>query len=94
MSGFISRGFGGRRRAPEGTEDRIPPGQYYEPGFPVLTAGPAPRVTTDAWTFSIEGKVGSEGGGGGRRSLPRRRGGRLLAARSTQDVVHPQAVGQ
>lgn len=59
MSGFISRGFGGRRRVPEGLEGRIPPGQYFEPGFPVLTAGPAPRVTTEAWTFSVDGMVGS-----------------------------------
>jgi DMSO/TMAO reductase YedYZ molybdopterin-dependent catalytic subunit len=60
MSGFISRGFGGRRRVPEGLEGRIPPGQYFEPGFPVLTAGPAPRVTTEAWTFSVDGMVGSQ----------------------------------
>lgn len=59
MSGFISRGFGGRRRAPEGMEDRIPPGQYYEAGFPVLTAGPTPNVTTDAWSFSVDGMVTS-----------------------------------
>ncbi len=38
-------------------EGRIPPGHYYEPGFPVLTAGPAPRVTTEAWTFTVEGMV-------------------------------------
>lgn len=60
MSGFISRGFGGRRRIPEGLEGRIPPGQYFESGFPVLTAGPAPRVTTEAWTFSVDGMVGSQ----------------------------------
>src|SRR3954470_11685962 len=39
----ISRGFGGRRR-----DDvhpwRIPPGQYYERGLPVLSAGPTPRT--------------------------------------------------
>ena len=34
-----SRGFGGRRR--DGIDpSRIPPGQYYERGFPVLSAGP------------------------------------------------------
>ena len=54
---FFSRGFGGRRRPPEGTEDRIPPGQYYEPGFPVLTAGPTPQVATDTWTFRVDGMV-------------------------------------
>ena len=58
MAGFISRGFGGKRRVPEGMADRLPPGQYYEPGFPVLTAGPTPRVETDAWRFKVDGMVG------------------------------------
>lgn len=57
MSGFISRGFGGRRRVPEGMEDRIPPGQHYEPGFPVLTAGVTPRVEPAQWSFRIDGLV-------------------------------------
>ena len=57
MTGFISRGFGGRRRAPEALEGRIPPGQYYEHGFPVLTAGPAPSVDLDRWRFGIDGMV-------------------------------------
>ena len=39
--GFISRGFGGRRRGPE---TQLPPGQYLEDGFPVLSAGPTPRT--------------------------------------------------
>jgi DMSO/TMAO reductase YedYZ molybdopterin-dependent catalytic subunit len=58
MSGFISRGFGGGRRPPEELADRLPPGQYYERGFPVLTAGPTPDVGTDAWSFRIDGMVG------------------------------------
>ena len=33
----ISRGFGGRRRD-DVDPSRIPPGQYYERGFPVLSA--------------------------------------------------------
>lgn len=38
-----SRGFGGRRR--DGIDpSRIPPGQYYERGFLVLSAGPTPRT--------------------------------------------------
>ena len=57
MSGFVSRGFGGRRRAPEGMDDRLPPGQHYEPGFPVLTAGPTPQVEPEEWSFSIDGLV-------------------------------------
>jgi hypothetical protein len=46
-----SRGFGGRRR--DGIDpSRIPPGQYYERGFPVLSAGPMPRTPLEEWTFS------------------------------------------
>ncbi|HEY4279428.1 MAG TPA: sulfite oxidase-like oxidoreductase [Conexibacter sp.] len=59
MSDFVSRAFGGRRRPPEGLEARIPPGQYYEAGFPVLTAGPTPRVGTGEWSFTIDGMVGA-----------------------------------
>jgi DMSO/TMAO reductase YedYZ molybdopterin-dependent catalytic subunit len=60
VSGFISRGFGGRRRTPEGLDDRLPPGQYYERGFPVLTAGPTPRLDTSEWSFSVDGMVGEK----------------------------------
>jgi DMSO/TMAO reductase YedYZ molybdopterin-dependent catalytic subunit len=57
---FISRGFGGRRRVPEELADRVPPGQYVEPGFPVLTAGPTPRLDPDDWGFRIDGMVAEE----------------------------------
>ena len=60
VSGFISRGFGGKRRAPEEFGDRLPPGQYYERGFPVLTAGPTPDVDTAEWSLRIDGMVASE----------------------------------
>ncbi len=53
---FISRGFRGRRQAGEVTA-RLPPGQYLERGFPVLSAGPTPRTTLDRWDFSIIGSV-------------------------------------
>jgi DMSO/TMAO reductase YedYZ molybdopterin-dependent catalytic subunit len=60
--GFVSRGFGGnRRRVPDEVADRIPPGQYLERGFPVLTAGPTPEVeTATAWSFAIDGMVASK----------------------------------
>jgi DMSO/TMAO reductase YedYZ molybdopterin-dependent catalytic subunit len=58
MSAFISRGFSGRRRTPEELAGRLPPGQYAESGFPVLTAGPTPDVPTDTWRFRIDGMVG------------------------------------
>jgi DMSO/TMAO reductase YedYZ molybdopterin-dependent catalytic subunit len=57
---FISRGFGGKRRTPPELADRLPPGQYYEPGFPVLTAGPTPTVDQKDWGFRIDGMVGTE----------------------------------
>jgi DMSO/TMAO reductase YedYZ molybdopterin-dependent catalytic subunit len=60
VAGFISRGFSGRRRAPEDLAERLPPGQYYERGFPVLTAGPTPSVEPTEWGLRIDGMVGSE----------------------------------
>jgi DMSO/TMAO reductase YedYZ molybdopterin-dependent catalytic subunit len=56
MSSFVSRGFGGRRRR-EAEGGRLPPGQYWESGFPVLTAGPTPQVDTAEWSFEVDGMV-------------------------------------
>jgi DMSO/TMAO reductase YedYZ molybdopterin-dependent catalytic subunit len=56
---MISRGFFGRRRPAE-VEKRLPPGQYLEKGFPVLSAGPTPRTALDRWSFTLEGLVGSK----------------------------------
>jgi DMSO/TMAO reductase YedYZ molybdopterin-dependent catalytic subunit len=53
--GFFSRGFRGRRRSQEDTA--LPPGQYLEDGFPVLSAGPTPRTPQEEWDFSIGGEV-------------------------------------
>src|ERR671939_793440 len=55
--GFISRGFRGRRREPEGAAGRVPPGQYLVDGFPVLSAGPTPHTPLSEWSFSIVGEV-------------------------------------
>jgi DMSO/TMAO reductase YedYZ molybdopterin-dependent catalytic subunit len=52
----ITRGFFGRRGDPE-QGDRLPPGQYLVPDFPVLTAGPTPRTPLEQWSFSIEGAI-------------------------------------
>jgi DMSO/TMAO reductase YedYZ molybdopterin-dependent catalytic subunit len=52
----ISRGFTGRRRPPV-DPSRLPPGQYLERGFPVLSAGPTPHTPLDEWTFRIDGAV-------------------------------------
>ena len=50
----ISRGFHPRR----GGDERLPPGQYLERGYPVLSAGPTPRVSTDTWQFTITTESG------------------------------------
>lgn len=52
---MVTRGFFGRRLPPEIAE-RIPPGQYLERGFPVLTAGPTAHVPLEHWSFTL--KVG------------------------------------
>jgi DMSO/TMAO reductase YedYZ molybdopterin-dependent catalytic subunit len=36
---------------------RVPPGQYLTSDFPVLTAGPTPRIPLDSWSFAITGLV-------------------------------------
>ena len=53
---FISRGFQ-RRQAPAASSDRLPPGQYVTRDFPVLSAGPTPRIGLDEWRFEIVGEV-------------------------------------
>lgn len=55
--GLFSRGFVGRR-PPSGAAGRLPPGQYLEQGFPVLTAGPTPRTPLDRWDFRIAAPSG------------------------------------
>jgi DMSO/TMAO reductase YedYZ molybdopterin-dependent catalytic subunit len=51
ISLMISNPFFGRKR-PEPSRP-LPPGQYLEDGFPVLSAGPTPRVDLTSWQFSI-----------------------------------------
>jgi DMSO/TMAO reductase YedYZ molybdopterin-dependent catalytic subunit len=55
---LFSRGFHGRPR-PNVDPARVPPGQYVEDGFPVLSAGPTPRPKLETWSFTIQGAVGS-----------------------------------
>ena len=54
----VTRGFFGRRRIPPELADRVPPGQYVETGFPVLTAGPTPRVAEEEYALTVDGLVG------------------------------------
>ncbi|HSL26140.1 MAG TPA: molybdopterin-dependent oxidoreductase, partial [Acidimicrobiia bacterium] len=49
---FVSRGFRGRRQV-DAPADRVPPGQYVTNDFPVLSAGPTPRVSLEEWRLTI-----------------------------------------
>lgn len=53
---FISRGFKGKRRSAE-FDDRRPPGQHIVEDFPVLSAGPTPKIDLSNWVFKLEGLV-------------------------------------
>ncbi len=54
---FVSREFVGKRRGGAEKASRLPPGQYLTEDFPVLSAGPTPRLDLKRWSFSIEGLV-------------------------------------
>jgi DMSO/TMAO reductase YedYZ molybdopterin-dependent catalytic subunit len=51
----FSRGFAGRRHDADTT---LPPGQYLTSDFPVLSAGPTPRVDLDDWRFAVRSEDG------------------------------------
>ena len=55
--GTVSPGFRGRRRR-AGAE--LPPGQYLVEDFPVLSAGPTPRIDPQEWAFTITNERGQE----------------------------------
>jgi DMSO/TMAO reductase YedYZ molybdopterin-dependent catalytic subunit len=52
--GIVSPGFTGRRRA----AGDLPPGQYLTEDFPVLSAGPTPRIDPDDWAFVVRTEAG------------------------------------
>jgi DMSO/TMAO reductase YedYZ molybdopterin-dependent catalytic subunit len=52
--GIVSPGFTGRRRG----GDDLPPGQYLTHDFPVLSAGPTPRVLPEHWEFTVANETG------------------------------------
>ncbi|MDN3353823.1 sulfite oxidase-like oxidoreductase [Actinomadura sp. DC4] len=54
--GIVSPGFHGRRRGGV----TLPPGQYLTEDFPVLSAGPTPRVAVDTWRFTVTTEFGRE----------------------------------
>ena len=53
--GIVSPGFSGRRRD---ADEKLPPGQYLVTDFPVLSAGPTPRVDTGKWELRITTETG------------------------------------
>jgi DMSO/TMAO reductase YedYZ molybdopterin-dependent catalytic subunit len=55
--GIVSPGFQGR---PRSSQPALPPGQYLTEDFPVLSAGPTPRVALDSWEFVVTTEGGVE----------------------------------
>jgi DMSO/TMAO reductase YedYZ molybdopterin-dependent catalytic subunit len=55
--GVVTPGFQGRAR---GGDPRLPPGQYLAEDFPVLSAGPTPRVRTETWEFTVTTETGEK----------------------------------
>ena len=48
--GIVSPGFFGRRGS---GDTKLPPGQYLTHDFPVLSAGPTPRIDLAGWQFTV-----------------------------------------
>jgi hypothetical protein len=49
---MATRGFSGKAR-PAAAGTRLPPGQFVTEDFPVLSAGPTPRIALEAWRFTL-----------------------------------------
>ena len=54
--GIVSSGFQGRRKR---DLPGVPPGQYVTEDFPVLSAGPTPRIDREDWVFSLRTETGT-----------------------------------
>jgi DMSO/TMAO reductase YedYZ molybdopterin-dependent catalytic subunit len=54
--GIVSPGFHGRGKPAV----ELPPGQYPTEDFPVLSAGPTPRVSLENWEFTIDTETGGQ----------------------------------
>jgi DMSO/TMAO reductase YedYZ molybdopterin-dependent catalytic subunit len=53
--GIVTPGFRGRGHS---KDVDLPPGQYLTRDFPVLSAGPTPRIPLDRWEFTITTETG------------------------------------
>jgi DMSO/TMAO reductase YedYZ molybdopterin-dependent catalytic subunit len=51
----VTRGFTGRGH----TDPKLPPGQYLTEDFPVLSAGPTPRIDQGRWQFTLATETGA-----------------------------------
>jgi len=56
---IVNKGFRGRRAE---SARQLPPGQHLTADFPVLQAGPTPRIDLDNWRFTIRDELGAEHG--------------------------------
>jgi len=50
---MVTRGFTGKQ-PPNELAGRIPPGQHLVDDFPVLSAGPTPKVSLERWSFALK----------------------------------------
>ena len=50
----VTRGFTGRGHS----DPKLPPGQYLTEDFPVLSAGPTPRIDLNKWQFTVVTEAG------------------------------------
>lgn len=55
--GVVSPGFHGRRRE---SAVQLPPGQYLTEDFPVLSAGPTPRIPMEEWELTVTTETGRQ----------------------------------
>ena len=56
---IVNKRFSGRRTE---SARQLPPGQHLTADFPVLQAGPTPRIDLDDWRFTIRNEVGTQHG--------------------------------
>jgi DMSO/TMAO reductase YedYZ molybdopterin-dependent catalytic subunit len=56
---IVNKGFRGRRTE---SARELPPGQHLTADFPVLQAGPTPRIDLDDWRFTIRNELGAQHG--------------------------------
>ena len=62
MGGFVSRGSSAGAEAGPSRPPGCPRASTPNPGFPVLTAGPTPRIGLADWRLKVEGLVASPRG--------------------------------